>query len=489
MLKKRFIAFISLLAFFCAALPAPPALANGDIKVLVNDSLISFDQPPAIENERVLVPLRAIFESLGAGVSYDEKSRTVFAEKGDIEISLAVGESRASVNGAAVELDAPARIVNGRTLVPVRFIAEGLNCFVGWQEKTRTVFVADGGKRPQRNLSVHFLDVGQGDCILIMLPGGENMLIDAGNSPDGPAIVNYIKALGIETLDFIVATHPHADHIGGMEKVINSFKIGAVYMPGISHNTKTFEGLLAAIQSKGLKIQRARAGVNILSSNGLCADMVSPAADFYDNLNNYSAAVRLAYLNNTFLFTGDMEAEAEKEINADIGANVLKVAHHGSDTSTSAAFLSRVSPEYAIISVGAGNSYNHPSALVLSRLRDFGAQIYRTDEAGTIIAESDGYSITVNKNLSTAQGENPPAQGENPPPQGVNPPAQGENPPTGGSAVSQPEADGAMTVYITKTGSKYHRAGCSYLKKSATPIPLSQARLKYEPCSVCNPPR
>lgn len=249
--------------------------------------------------------------------------------------------------------------------------------------------------RADRLLTVYFLDVGQGDSELIGLPDGRTMLIDAGNPENGPQIVDTLDTLGIEKIDTLIATHPHADHIGGMADVVRSVPIGAVYMPKASANTKTFEDLLDAIQSKGLGIHTAKAGVTLYEEDGLSAVMLAPVGEKYDDLNQYSAVVRLTYGETSFLFMGDAGAESEKQIAADVRADVLKVGHHGSDTSTTEDFLRRVSPEYAVIEVGKDNSYGHPAESTLERLRDIGAKIYRTDEDGTVRMVSDGKSITV----------------------------------------------------------------------------------------------
>ena len=166
----------------------------------MNNNAINFDQQPIVENGRTLVPLRAIFESLGAEVDWDSKTQTIVGTKGDTTVTLVVGNTTATVNDNVVELDVPPKIINDRALVPARFIAESLNCFVGWQEKTKTVYITDGNSKPQRSLSVHYIDVGQADSILILLPNGQNMLIDGGNNADGPLVVDYSKNQGMGLL-------------------------------------------------------------------------------------------------------------------------------------------------------------------------------------------------------------------------------------------------------------------------------------------------
>lgn len=407
MVKKQIKILVALLVIVCITLSVIPIYAQDDISVLVNNNPVIFDQHPVIEDGRTLVPMRAIFESLGASVRWNENTRTITGQKDTLQITLVVGSTSAKVNDIQVMLDVPAKIINGRTFVPVRFIAASLNCFVGWQEKTKTIYITDGDNTPQRNLSVHYIDVGQADSILILLPNGQNILIDAGKNGDGALVVDYIKNQGIRTLDYVIGTHPHEDHIGGLDTIINVFDIGNIYMPKAVNTTKAFEEVLNAIQSKGLKINSAEAGVNIINSNGLCIDIIAPVSDSYDDLNNYSAVIKLTYFNKTFLFMGDAEELSESQITADVKTDVLKAGHHGSNSSTSQSFLKKVLPQYAVISVGAGNTYGHPTQEVLGLLSSFGINVYRTDEVGTIIATSDGNNITIDKNASVIQSNAP----------------------------------------------------------------------------------
>ena len=244
------------LLFFAAV----PALAEQPVNIKVNNTSVMAEQPPIIENGRTLVPLRAIFESLGAAVEWDDPSKTVTASRSDTSISLTIGADTALVNGAEAALDAPAKIVNDSTLVPVRFIAESFGCYVGWQDSTKTVFIADGADMPCRDLTVHFLDVGQADSILIQLPNNENMLIDAGKNSSGEFVTGYISALGIDTLDYVVGTHPHEDHIGGLDDVIDCFNVEKLYMPTVQADTATYRDVLESVSASSLTITPAKAG-------------------------------------------------------------------------------------------------------------------------------------------------------------------------------------------------------------------------------------
>lgn len=243
-------------------------------------------------------------------------------------------------------------------------------------------------------LRVNYIDVGQGDSIFIELPNKETMLIDAGESYEADNVINYIKNLGISKIDYIVGTHPHTDHIGGLEEVINTFDIGSIYMPKATSTSKTYLDLLTTISDKGLSVKTAKSGVVILDEDNLKLEFIAPNSDSYSELNNYSAVLKLTYLDNTFLFMGDAETLSEDEITSDVDADVIKVGHHGSDSSSSLEFVKKVSPEYAIIMVGEGNSYNHPYQSIIDRYLSVGANVLRTDLDGNIVCDSDGVDVS-----------------------------------------------------------------------------------------------
>lgn len=328
-------------------------------------------------------------------------------------------------------------------------------------------------------LTVSFIDVGQGDSTFIALPNGQTMLIDAGNPQDSGTILSVIKKYGFSRLDYVVATHPHSDHIGGMAEVISAVDVGKLYMPKKSHTTKTFENLVNTIANKGLSINTAKAGVNILDEGSLRIDILSPVSDSYSDLNDYSAVVKMVYGNTSFLFMGDAENSVEYELlnnNTDISADIIKIGHHGSSYSSAESFISAVHPNYAVISCGAGNSYGHPHQETLALLQQKNINVYRTDEAGTITAVSDGEIITLDKNASTIQANAPPA-------------VQHEEV-VQKSEQDQLSAGGNEVVYITKTGKRYHRSGCNSLSKSKIESTIEQARAKgLTPCQKCNPPQ
>ena len=246
-------------------------------------------------------------------------------------------------------------------------------------------------------IEVHFLDVGQGDSIFIEINNSKTMLIDASTSSYGNFIIDYINSLGYDRIDYLIATHPHADHIGSMQDIVLEYDIGDIYMSKVSTNTKTYENLLTAIDDKNLTIKKAYKGVKIIDEDELDVSILSPTKDEYDNLNNYSAVLKLTYKNVSYLFMGDSEEEVEENILDDVKADVIKIAHHGSNSSSSLEFLKKVSPTYAVISVGEDNSYNHPHKEVLDRLEEIGSTVYRTDLDGNIIISTDGNKIMIDK--------------------------------------------------------------------------------------------
>ncbi len=313
------------------------------------------------------------------------------------------------------------------------------------------------------DMKVHYIDVGQGDSELIQVDG-KNILIDAGNN-DSMAY-NYLKQLGIKKIDYVMATHPHSDHIGGMTQIINEFDIGEFYAPKVNHTTKTFENMIKALQSKGIKLIAPTPG-DTLNVGNATLQFLAPNSTKYEDMNNYSIACKLKYGNTSYVFMGDAEALSEGEILAkqlDISADVLKLGHHGSHSSTSQAFLEKVNPQYAIVSCGKGNDYGHPHQETIDKLNKKGIEVLRTDVSGTIISTSDGNNINFNVNASGTSTAN-------------------------GTNNNTPETKTkSNSVWVAnKTSKVYHSSkDCSNMK-NPTQISLEDAKAKgLRPCSKCN---
>lgn len=245
-------------------------------------------------------------------------------------------------------------------------------------------------------LKVHFIDVGQGDSIL--LQNGERfMLIDGGPNSSTDKVLSYLKKTGVKNLDYVVATHPHEDHIGGIDKVIDTFQIETVYMPKVTATTKTFKDVVESMKKKNLKAKIPVAGEEFKFGEAKVT-ILAPNSSTYEDTNNYSIVLKVAYGENSFLFTGDAESLSEKEIlkkGLDIKADVIKLGHHGSRTSSSSAFLKEVNPKYGVITVGKDNDYGHPHKEIMERVKGMNIKIYRTDEKGDIVIVSDGKDITL----------------------------------------------------------------------------------------------
>ena len=248
-------------------------------------------------------------------------------------------------------------------------------------------------------LTVYFIDVGQGDCILVNV-NGYNLLIDSGPSSARKSLLGYLDKLSISKFDYVIATHPHEDHIGNMDAIIRKYHIGKFLAPKVTASTLTFENMVTALNDKNLKISVISTGSNSINLGKETSIMfyTLPNLNTDDELNLYSPIIQLTYKNISFLFTGDAELKNEEfliknEIN--LRSHILKIGHHGSSSSTCEAFLNSVNPKVAIISVGSNNKYGHPAASTLNLLKNYHIKLYRTDLLGNIILKSDGSSFSV----------------------------------------------------------------------------------------------
>ena len=246
----------------------------------------------------------------------------------------------------------------------------------------------------EKILTVHMLDVEDAECLFVQLPDGKTLLIDSGESWHADEIISYINSLGVSEIDTVLATHPHSDHIGGLPQIISTFEIGRIYLPDAVHTTKNYEQLLDLLETRNIPTYQAKAGV-VMYDGAYTAKFLAPCSETYSNLNNYSAILKLEYKEKSFLFTGDAEKLVEKEVlkfyAEDLDCDVLKVCHHGAETSSSLEFLQAVSPEIALISAGGDQGkYENPDAEVIGRLQELGVKIYRTDLHGNLVIKTDG---------------------------------------------------------------------------------------------------
>ena len=251
------------------------------------------------------------------------------------------------------------------------------------------------------NLTVYYIDVGQGDSILITTPENKTILIDAGDSWSHSTITNFLSDKGIDTLDAFIATHPDADHIGGADEVLEQFDILSIYHPGYEKNTSTYREFITAVENEGCPVYTDDdfdPGDFINFSTNVTCQITYVDKNAVDS-NDASIVLRVVYKEVSFLFTGDISSSVESDIlnqNLDVDVDILKVAHHGSGYSTSNAFLDAVTPSVSVISVGGSNTYGHPAEETLDRLRNHGSIIYRTDQHGTVTITTNGTTWNVN---------------------------------------------------------------------------------------------
>ena len=274
--------------------------------------------------------------------------------------------------------------------------AAGILTFGGIEESLglKSTVVSDA------EVSVHFINVGQGDSVLIM-SGEKSVLIDCGEKEYADEVIDYLHSQNIDKLSYIINTHPHSDHMGGMSEIIEQVGADEMLMPELPDefvpNSTPYEKMLDAIEKSGLKLSRPEVG-RVLALGSAKLEILAPLGDNYDDLNDFSIVCRLVHGTNRFLFMGDAQESAEKDMMNeydDLSADVLKVGHHGSSTSSKKKFLAAVSPSYAVICCESGNSYNHPADSTVKRLLDVGAKIFRTDLDGTVVIESDGIGLNI----------------------------------------------------------------------------------------------
>ena len=324
---------------------------------------------------------------------------------------------------------------------------------------------AEGG-----GFSVTFIDVGQALSVLVGCDG-QYMLYDGGNVEDGSLVVSYLQSRGVDRLEYVFCSHAHEDHVGGLAAVMAAVPAGQVYAPVTENDTQCFEDFVKYTQQQGLAIVVPAAG-SVWQLGSAVIRMLGPVAS-YDDTNDTSLVLRIDYGETSFLLTGDMEQDAEDDLvasGAPLDVDVLQVGHHGSETSTGYVFLNAVLPEIGVISVGEGNSYGHPHEAALSRLRDAGVDVWRTDLSGTITITSDGADYAV-----ASERYVPPEQ---------------QNPTTSDGSGQQSSSQQTIQAYIGNVNSKkFHLPSCPNLPDAANQTLFSSyeeaVQAGYTPCGNC----
>ena len=342
------------------------------------------------------------------------------------------------------------------------------------------------------DMTATFIDVGQGDSTLVELPDGKVMLVDAGEASASQNVLDALDAADVKGIDYLVATHPHADHIGGMEAVLSAYEVGEVWMPGAPDTTETYEGFLDAVKAEGCPVEEAVAGESIVEDEaGYSVDLLAPAeGEDSEDMNRWSAVVRVTYGDTSLLVTGD--ADAAQVVDANPGhVDVLKASHHGSETGTTADVLAETTPEYVVMSYAEGNSYGHPDQSVLDAVTAAGATAYSTAANGDVTCTFDGEDVTVETEregtitAGMTSEERAAAEAEAQAQAEAEAQAQQQQQQQQEQVVPQ-----SKTVVITPSGSKYHNPGCRTLSRSKSLTELTEDEaisMGYGPCGVCNP--
>jgi len=407
---KKFLSFLlSLLLVFTININV---FAEEPVKIMIDGELVEFNEgmgyPFIDENGRTQVPFRIVLEKIGAKVTWDQESYAGVGEKDGVVIKVPIGKDYILANDKKIENDTISLIKEGRTYLPIRVVMEAFGYKVGWEGQTRTVVITS-----QPELAVHYIDVGQAESIFIDY-GDYDILIDGGNNSDGQLVVDYLNNLGTDDIEIMVATHVHEDHVGGLDEVLKAFEVETIIDSGESHTTKTYEDYINAV------IKEKEQGANVLEDDDMSFNLgndvvfkVIELGDGYEETNNNSVVTMLDYNDIEFLFTGDLESDVENSnLDKFEDIDILKVAHHGSKTSSSFEFLSKVKPEVAVISAGLNNDFGHPHLETLVRLGNFTQNIYGTWNSGSIVITTNGINYEVNTDDLIPTGEQTATHGD-----------------------------------------------------------------------------
>lgn len=400
--KQRWLC-AGLLLVFLLVTALPAQAAGGSVGVVIDGTAVRFDADsgsPFLDGaSRTQVPFRRTMETFGCTVTWEGDTRTAVAQKDGITVRVPIGRAYIEADGVPIAIDTTAVLQNGRTYLPIRAVLEAFGVQVTWDSTARQVVVTTG----ETLLRVHFIDVGQGDAILIDF-GPCEVLIDGGTNQAGDALVTYLTPYIDGSLDYLIATHPDADHIGGLDHVLATFQVDAVIDSGFVKDTKTYNDYWQAVQTEPnctLTYDENRT----ISLGPKTTLTILETGDHWKDANEASVVAQLLCGEISMLFTGDMTEEVETSCLSLFGpVDILKVAHHGSRTSTSPAFLDAIAPSCAVISYGKNNTYGHPTSQTLQRLLSRGISVYGTGKSGSICLTTDGttYSFNTSQTLTLA---------------------------------------------------------------------------------------
>jgi len=444
-----------------------PSKANTEIQIIIDGEQLEFTgqsgEPFIDENNRTQAPSQLALESYGAEVTWDEMAKTVTAIKGGVTVEIPIGEDYIIKDGEQIEIDAAAQIKDDKAYLPVKHVFEALGADVSWEKESRTVNISS----EDRVLYIHFIDVGQGDAIFIDY-GEYEILIDGGNRKDGKIVAKYIEPYVDGAIELVVATHMDSDHYAGLIELIPMFDIDTILYNGSEKDNATCKNFHSVADAND-GMYYAAVGQTIKVDDAFSVKIIPPVKSYKDE-NENSVVIELAYNDVKMLFTGDMEKNSEKDLlNQFSKIDVLKSSHHGSRTSSTAAFLDITKPDYVIISCGidksAGNTYGHPHLAALQRYLDIGTTVYSTHRDGTIIIDTDGktYNLTAETPLTLFD-----------------------------AGDGKPELDQPTIMYVgNKSSKKFHTLDCESVaqisEKNTVYFFTFDGTKGYDPCGTCKP--
>ncbi len=402
-MKRLFLLFVAIMLTASTASAAEP---QEDIEIKVDGESIDPEVPPRIMEGRTTVPARDVFESLGANMEWDAENRKAIGILDDKEVEMPLDSKEVLVNEETEVLDVPAQTIESRTYIPLRFAGEAFGGDVEWDGEERKISITSPEEVDPEDPSVeageltaHYIDVGQGDAIFLETPCDSHVLVDAGQNWEGDTVVDYIQNLGINQIEKVVATHPHADHIGGLSDIYKNLEVAVTYDSGYEHDTETYEEYYElANQESEFKI--ARKG-DTLDIESLDAEFMHPPEGHTGEVHDLNLVLNADFEGQSILLTGDAEEPSEEmmieSVPEQLDSDILKVGHHGSYTSTGDEFLEAVDPDDAVIQVGEDNTYGHPHDETLQTLQDHDVDIYRNDYQGDVVMTLDEDSWEVNE--------------------------------------------------------------------------------------------